>query len=76
MMWSYLLRDGCWKTFDRKLVISGGVVLNQVDSSMNSPLKPHLLLVQRIPRGCGRMVSENCVGPWLGPFWVSGVTED
>ena len=69
MMWSYLLRDGCWKTFDLKLVISGGVVLNQVDSPLDSLLKPHLLLVQRIPRGRENGVRELCWsvgGPLLG----------
>ena len=74
MMWSNLLRDGCWKNFDRNLVISG-VVLNQIDNSMNSLLKFHLQMVQRIPR-FGRIESENRVGPWLGPKSVSSVTKN
>ena len=49
--------------------LRGGVVPNRVDSSVNSPLKPHPLLVRRIPWVREDGVREQCwsvVGPLLG----------
>ena len=56
----------CWRTFDRKLVISGGMVLNRVHSSVNCPLKPRPLLAQRTPWFRESGVRKQCwyvVGP-------------
>ena len=66
MMLSCLHRDGCWRTFGRKLVNSGGMVLNRVDSWVNSPLIPRPLLARRTPRFRENGVRKLCwyvVGP-------------
>ena len=38
MMLNCLRKDDCWRTFEWKLVNTGGMVLNRVDSSVISPL--------------------------------------